>query len=96
MSFVTGQVSASTAAALLCVVPPGPVLVVLSSDSASSSTAFVGNTPSSPAVFTTSNGVPLPAGASLTFAAFATSQGGSLSVIAATTATVGYIISSDR
>ena len=86
----TGQVSATTTAASLLTVPAGPCMVVLSSDPASANTAYVG-----PAgTVTSSNGIPVGVGQSVTFAVYGGSPAKALSVVCATgTATVGYLTS---
>lgn len=86
----SGQVTAGTASATLCVVPPGPCLVTLSSDPASAATAYIG----AGGAVSSSNGVPLAAGASMTIAGYPAAKGGTLSVVTAgTTAAVGWLIS---
>lgn len=93
-----GQVTAGTAATHLCTVPGGPCLVTITNDSASAGTAYVGITPASTAyTFSTSNGIPVPAGQSLVFANYKSSAAASLSVISASTVAtnVGFLISND-
>ena len=91
-----GQVTAGTAATHLCNVPGGPCLVTITNDSASAGTAYVGITPVGTAqTFTTSNGIPVPAGQSLVFANYKSSPPASLSVTSASTVAtnVGFLIS---
>jgi hypothetical protein len=92
-----GQVTAGTAATRLCTVPAGPCLVTITNDSLSATSAYVGITPASTAyTFSSSNGIPVPAGQSLVFAHYRSSGSESLSVITgSTTATVGFVISND-
>jgi hypothetical protein len=92
-----GQVTAGTASTHLCTIPAGPCLVTITNDSASAGTAYVGITPVGTAQsFTTSNGIPVPAGQSLVFANYKASPAASLAVISASTAAtnVGFLISS--
>lgn len=92
----TGQVTATAGSvSALCHVPPGPCVVVLSSDPASAATAYVGITPGTGGTLSSSNGIPLGAGASLTFPGYAGGGGANLSVVAAGTAsaTVGWLVS---
>ena len=80
----------------LCNVPAGPCLVTITNDSASAGTAYVGITPVGTAqTFTTSNGIPVPAGQSLVFANYKSSPPASLSVTSASTVAtnVGFLIS---
>lgn len=95
-----GQVAAGTASTHLCTIPAGPCLVTITNDSASAGSAYVAITPAAAAgtlaTFTTSNGIPVPAGQSLVFANYKSSPSASLSVISASTAAtnVGFLISS--
>jgi hypothetical protein len=92
----TGQVTVSGgSASSLCTVPPGPCVVVLSSDPASAATAYVGVTPGTGGTLSSSNGIPLASGASLTFPGYGAATGASLSVVAAGTAsaTIGWLVS---
>jgi hypothetical protein len=90
-----GQVTATSTAATLCHVPGGPCLVTITNDSLSATTAYIATATASTAyTFTSSNGIPVPAGQSLVFANYPGSGGATLSVItASTTATVGFLIS---
>lgn len=88
----TNQFAASTAPTVFATVPAGPCIVVLSSDPASTGTAYIG---AGTATVTTSNGVPLGVGASITFAGYKGSAGVSLSAVCASgkTAAIGMVIS---
>jgi hypothetical protein len=91
-----GQVTASGGtASALCIVPPGPCLVILNSDPASAATAYVATTPAAGGSISSTNGIPLAAGASLTLAGYPGAKGTGLSVVAAgtATATVGWLVS---
>jgi hypothetical protein len=91
-----GQATASSGtASSLCVVPPGPCLVILNSDPASAATAYIATTPSTGGSISSTNGIPLAAGASMTFAGYPGAKGSGLSFVAAGTAsaTVGWMIS---
>ena len=92
---VTGQLSATSSAATLCTVPPGPCLVVLNSGGSSTGVAFVGVKPGSGEALKTTNGVPLNVGQTFTFATYAGSTGTTLQAICSSgkTATVGFLIS---
>jgi hypothetical protein len=90
----TGQVSASGTASHLCNMPAGPCLVVITNDSASAGSAYVGLTPGTSGSLSATNGIPVPAGQSLPLVGYPGSAGGSISVVAASTATVGFAISS--
>ena len=69
----------------------------VTNDSGSAGSAYLGPTPGSTAqAFSSSNGIPVPAGQTLTFANYNSSPATPMSVIAASTATVGYLISTDR
>ena len=74
--------------------------MTITNDSASAGSAYVAITPAAAAgtlaTFTTSNGIPVPAGQSLVFANYKSSPSASLSVISASTAAtnVGFLISS--
>ena len=97
MAIVTGQVSATATTAAFCTVPAGACIVIFTNDSASAGSAYIGVTPAGTTPgLTSSNGIPLPAGQSITFAGYSGSAGASMSVVAASTANVGYLISSDR
>ena len=91
-----GQVTASGGtASVLCTVPAGPCLVILNSDPASTATAYIATTPGAGGSISSTNGMPLAAGASMTLAGYPASKGASLSVIASGTlsATVGWLVS---
>ena len=91
-----GQVTASGGtSSALCVVPPGPCLVILNSDPASTATAYVATTPGTGGSISSTNGIPLAAGASITLAGYPGAHGTGLSVIASGTlsATVGWLVS---
>jgi hypothetical protein len=91
-----GQVTASSgSASALCVVPPGPCLVILNSDPASAATAYIATTPAAGGSISSTNGIPLAAGASMTLAGYPGGHGSGLSFVAAGTAsaTVGWMIS---
>ena len=92
---ITGQASATTAAATLCAVPAGACVVTISSDPASADTAYIiGLSPAGAAQSGSSQGYPLAVGGSVTTATYGTSKGTTLQVVCATgTATVGYLIS---
>ncbi len=97
MAILTGQTaSASTAASLLCTIPPGACSVVLT---ATGGTASVGPTPGTGQSLLISNGLQVVPGAAPTsFVAFPGSRGTSLSFASATTAataTVSYLISTE-
>ena len=86
----------ATAVTAICTVPPGPCMVALSSDPASTGTVYVGITPAGTAnTLSGSNGMPLAAGQSITFAGYKGSAGASLSgwCKSGSAATVGYLIS---
>lgn len=92
----TGQVTASGGtSSSLFTVPPGPCLVILSSDPASAATAYVGVTPAAGGTLSSSNGIPLAAGAQMTFPGYPGAHGAGLSFVAAGTAsaTVGWLVS---
>lgn len=92
----TGQVTATAGSvSSLCAVPPGPCVVILSSDPASAATAYIGITPGTGGTLSSSNGIPLAAGASMTFPGYTGARGAALSVVAAGTAsaTVGWLVS---
>ncbi len=91
-----GQATASGGtSSSLCVVPPGPCLVILNSDPASTATAYIATTPGTGGSISSTNGIPLAAGASMTLAGYPSDRGASLSVVAAGTlsATVGWLVS---
>ena len=86
LALTTNQVSVSTTAATLLTVPPGPCMVVISLDPASADTAYVG-----PATVTSSTGIPLAAGQSMTLAVYGGAPKQVFQVVCGTgTATVGY------
>jgi hypothetical protein len=89
--FATGQVTAGTAVATLCQMPPGPCMLVVSNPS--SVTVYFG--PGGTAL-TTGNGFPVPSGQSAAWAGYQGDKGAALSVIAAsgTANSVGFLISS--
>ncbi len=90
------QASVGTVTTAICTIPPGPCMVVLSSDPGSTGTAYVGITPAGTAnALSGSNGMPLAAGQSVTFAGYKGSAGASLSGFckAGSAATVGFLIS---
>ena len=98
--FSTGQVTTTGGSvSSLVTVPPGPCLVILSSDPASAATAYIGVTPPAAAgtlaSLSSTNGIPLAAGAQMTFPGYPGAKGEALSVVAAGTlsATVGWLIS---
>jgi hypothetical protein len=90
-----GQATAKLGSAVsLCVMPPGPCHLVLGSDPASTGAAYIGITPATAAgSFTSTNGFPLAVGASVSLTGYPSDGGASLSVVAAGTATVGWIVS---
>ena len=94
MGLVTGQYVAGTAATVLFTQPPGPSVVTVTSDTASTSTAYLG----AGTVVTATNGIPLVPGGAISWATYTNSGSGPVSAIttAATAATIGWIISSDR
>jgi hypothetical protein len=98
VAYFAGSISATTAAAFLCVVPPGSCVVTVTNDSASAGSAFVGPQAagSTTAAISSSSGIPVPAGQSLVFAGYPSSTGAQFAVVAASTATVGWLISTDQ
>jgi len=93
---VTGQVSVGTSEVTLVTVPVNPCIVILSSDPGSASTVYVGTTTG----VSSSNGIPLGAGQSFTFAGYHhVLQGGQAQLLyaicASGSATVGYLMSED-
>ena len=92
---VTGQVAVGTSEVTLITVPTNPCIVILSSDPGSASTVYVGTTTG----VTSSNGIPLGAGQSFTFAGYHP-QGNAAQLLYAIcgsgSATVGYLISEDQ
>jgi len=92
---ITGQAAATTAAAELCAVPEGACLITFTSDPASAGTAYIiGLSPSGGGQSSSSQGLPLAAGGTVTTATYGTSKGTTLQVACATgTAVVGYLIS---
>lgn len=89
----TGQVTTSGGTvSSLCVVPPGPCQVILSSDPASAATAYIGPA-ATHGTLTSSNGIPLAAGAQMTFPGYPSAYGATLSVVTAGTATIGWLVS---
>ena len=90
-----GQVTAKLGSvSSLCVMPPGPCQAVLGSDPASTGAAYIGITPATAAgTFSSTNGFPLAVGASVSITGYPADHGASLSVVAAGTATVGWIVS---
>lgn len=90
MALITGQAAAGTAATLLFTLPPGPYNVALSADSANTVTTWVG----CGTAVTAGNGVPLPAGAVLSWSGYQSSLGSPVHVITASSAaTLGWVIS---
>jgi hypothetical protein len=81
--------SVTTAATLVCTVPPGAATVVISNSSGSANQASIGTT----SAVTTANGFPLPVGALITLPGHVGSAGTAIYAISAGTATVGAIIS---
>jgi len=97
MAILTGQTaSASTAASLLCAIPPGACDVVIT---ATGGTAAVGPTPGTGQTLLLSNSLQVVPGAAPTsFSTFPGSRGSSLSFVSAvnaTTVTVSYLISTE-
>lgn len=87
-----GQVSASGSAQSLCVFPPGPCTVVMSNTGLA--TAYVGV--AGGGSLTSTNGFPLPSGGyPVAIPGYASSHGGTLSVVCAgtNTSTVGWFVS---
>ena len=92
MALITGQVTGTTAATFMFTQPPGTSVVTIRSDTASAATAYL----SAGSAATSSNGIPLPAGTSISWATYPGSKGASVYCItSSTTATVGWVISTD-
>jgi hypothetical protein len=91
MAVSTGQVTAGSGSALLCIMPPGPCSVSVSNAGTAQVWVAAGS------VASTGNGFPVPSGLVVTFTGY---QGGGspLSVVtgagSATAATVGFFVSS--
>ena len=77
----------------LCTMPPGPCQVVLGCDPASSATAYIGITPGTGGTFSSSNGIPIAAGSSISITGYPSGHGAALSMVTAGTATVGWLVS---
>lgn len=94
MGLVTGQFVAGTVATTLFTQPPGNSVVTVTSDTASTSTAYLG----AGTAVTSANGIPLVPGGAISWATYDSSAGSPVSAIttAATAATIGWIISTDR
>ena len=94
MALITSQVSAGTATSSF-VVPPGPCLVTLSNGGSVTAYFTAGNANvAAGGTLTTSQGVPVPSGAALSFATYQGDLGAVCSLITASgTAAVGVIIS---
>lgn len=93
MALITGQVTATTAATFLFSQPPGASVVTVRSDTASAATAYL----SAGSAATSANGMPVPAGTSVSWATYQGSRGGSVyCVTGSTTATIGWIISTSQ
>jgi hypothetical protein len=94
VGLVTGQYVAGTVSTVIFSQPPGGSVVTMTSDTSSGSTAYVG----AGTVVTALNGIPLVAGGAISWASFAGSSGQAVSVITSggTTATVGWIISTNK
>jgi hypothetical protein len=87
---ITGQVSAGTAVANLVRMPPGPCMVVVTNPG--TVTAYVGPGTS----LSSSNGMPVPAGQSLTWAGYQGGHGAQLQVVASSgtaSSTVAFLVS---
>lgn len=92
---ITGQGTATTSSALLFEQPPGQSVVTVTSSSASTALAYLGASTSSSSSVSTSNGYPLAAGSSVTWATYQGSRGAYVYVVSSGTATVGWVISTD-
>lgn len=94
MGLVTGQYTPGSVATAIFTQPPGNSVVTVTSDTASTSTVYLG----AGTTVTTANGIPLVPGGAISWATYTSSAGTPVSVIggAATAATIGWIISSDR
>jgi hypothetical protein len=90
VALTTGRVNAGTGSVALVVVPPGPCQVTIFN--AGSITAWVA---AGTAAATTSNAMPISAGAQVAIAAFAGSAGSALQVISpgGTNTSLGYTLS---